>query len=147
MASIHKEAAIAAPAEKVWAALRDVGNAHLLFRGVLVDARREGDCRIVTFANGSVVRERIVSIDDGKRRVAYAVLQDGVIHHSASMQVFQEAEGSSRFVWISDFLPDDLTASFGALIDQGMEAMKRTLEGTEPPARGAPALDSLRAAP
>jgi carbon monoxide dehydrogenase subunit G len=130
MASIHKEAPIAAPAEKVWAALRDVGNAHRLFRGVLVDARREGDCRFVTFADGSLVRERIVSIDDERRRVAYAVLREGVIHHSASMQVFPEAEGSSRFVWISDFLPDDLAASFAPLIEGGTAAMKRALEGT-----------------
>ena len=45
------------------------------------------------------------------------------------MQVFAEGDGSSRFVWISDFLPDDLAASFGPLIDQGAAAMKRTLGG------------------
>jgi hypothetical protein len=135
MASIHKEALIAAPADEVWAALRDVGNAHRLFRGVLVDAHLEGDSRIVTFADGAVVRERIVSIDDGRRRVAYAAVRDGVLHHSASMQVFAEGQGSSRFVWISDLLPDTLAASFGPLIDQGTAAMKRTLEG---PARPSP---------
>lgn len=134
MASIHKEVPVAAPAEEVWAALRDVANPHRLFRGVLVDARLEGDTRVVTFANGLVVRERIVSVDDEKRRVAYAVLREGPVHHSASMQVFAEGAGGSRFVWISDFLPDGLAASFGPLIEQGAASMKRTLEG--PGSRG-----------
>jgi carbon monoxide dehydrogenase subunit G len=130
MASIYKEALVAAPAEAVWAALRDVANVHRLFRGVLVDARLQGDSRIVTFANGLVVRERIVTIDDERRRPVYAVVAEGFAHHSASMQVIAEAQASSRFVWISDFLPDDLGERIGPLIDQGTAAMKRTLEGS-----------------
>jgi hypothetical protein len=48
------------------------------------------------------------------------------------MQVLAENEGGSRFVWISDLLPDDLAASFSPVIDEGMAALKRALE---PPAR------------
>jgi uncharacterized protein YndB with AHSA1/START domain len=136
MASIHKEVAVAAPAEEVWAALRDVANPHRLFRGVLADARLEGDARVVTFANGLVVRERIVAVDDGRRRIAYAAMREGLVHHSASMQVFAEGAGSSRFVWISDFLPDEAAAAIGPLIDAGAAAMKRTLE--DPDRRGGP---------
>lgn len=136
MASIHKEILLGVPAEEVWAALRDVGNAHRLFPGVLVDARLEGDLRVVAFGNGAVVRERIVAVDDDRRRVAYGVVREGLIHHNASMQVFAEGPESSRFVWISDFLPDDLAASFGPLVDQGAAAMKRMLEG--PDGQGGP---------
>jgi len=61
-------------------------------------------------------------------------MREGLVHHSASMQVFAESDGGgSRFVWISDFLPDDLAASFGPLIDQGTAAMRRTLEGAAQP--------------
>jgi carbon monoxide dehydrogenase subunit G len=132
MASIHRETLLSASADEVWAGLREVGNVHRLFPGVLVDARLEGDVRVVTFASGRVVRERIVAIDEARRRVVYAVLQDGLVHHSASMQVLAENEGGSRFVWISDLLPDDLAASFSPVIDEGMAALKRALE---PPAR------------
>jgi hypothetical protein len=45
------------------------------------------------------------------------------------MQVFAEPDGGSRFVWITDLLPDSLAAPFGAVIDQGMAAMKQALEG------------------
>ena len=129
MASIHREARLAAPADAVWEALRDVGNVHRLFPGVLVEAHLEGDVRVVTFASGQAVRERIVAIDEQRRRVAYAVLRDGLIHHGASMQVFAEPDGGSRFVWITDLLPDSLAAPFGAVIDQGMAALKQALEG------------------
>lgn len=136
MASIHKEVLVAAPAEEVWAALRDVANPHRLFRGVLADARMEGDTCVVTFADGLVVRERIVALDDGRRRVAYAALREGLVHHSASMQVFAEGAGSSRFVWISDVLPGEAAASFEPLVDQGVAALKQALE--DPDRRGGP---------
>ena len=125
MASIHMEVPIAAPAEEVWAALRDVGNVHRLFPGVLADSRLEGGTRTVAFANGLVVSERIVAVDDERRRVAYAVLREGLVHHGASMQVLAEGRGSSRFVWTSDFLPDGLAASFGPLGDRGAAAIRR----------------------
>lgn len=83
---------------------------------------------MVTFADGHVVRERIVAIDDERRRLAYAAVREGLIHHSASMQVFADSDGCSRFVWITDVLPDELTASIRPLVDQGTAALKRTLE-------------------
>ena len=131
MASIHKEVLLAAPAQEVWAALRDAANVHRLFPGVLADSRLEGDTRVVAFADGLVVRERIVAVDEGRRRVAYAVLRDGLVHHSASMQVLAEGRGGSRFAWTSDFLPDGLAASFGPLIDQGVAAIQRAFAGAD----------------
>ena len=129
MASIHSEVLIEAHPEAFWAKLRDVGNVHRLFRGVVTDARLDGGIRVVTFANGSVIRERIVAVDDERRRVVYASVRDGLVHHSASMQVFAEGEGRSRFVWISDFLPDSLEASIRPLVELGTAAIKRTMEG------------------
>jgi len=57
----------------------------------VVDVRMEGDVRVVTFADGRVVPERIVGIDNTKRRMAYAAV--GVPerkHHNASFQVFSQ---------------------------------------------------------
>ena len=72
MASIRKEIAVDAPAGHVWDAIRDVGALHTrLARGMVRDTRVEGDSRLVTFANGDTVRERIVDIDDRSRRLAY----------------------------------------------------------------------------
>jgi carbon monoxide dehydrogenase subunit G len=131
MASIRKEILIEAHPENVWAAVRDVGAVHQrLVPGVLVDARLDGDARVVTFASGAVARELLVDVDDEARRFAYAVVEGPLraTHHNASMQVFAEGSGRSRLVWITDVLPDDLAASISTLVEQGSAAMKQTLE-------------------
>jgi hypothetical protein len=128
MASVHREVPLDVSVERAWAALREVGNVDRLFAGVLVDAKLEGDVRTVTFTNGMVARERIVDVDHERRRVAYAVLGSHFTHHSASMQVLEEAGGRSRFVWISDFLPADLAAQITPLVDEGCRALQRNLE-------------------
>lgn len=128
MASIRKEILIEAPADAVWAAVRDVGEVHRrLVPGMVADVRLEGNARVITFANGKTVRELIVDIDDAGRRVAYAAVGGSATHHNASMQVF--AEGArSRLVWITDMLPNEVAGPIKALIEQGAGIMKRTLE-------------------
>jgi carbon monoxide dehydrogenase subunit G len=129
MASIHREVLIDAPPEQVWAAVRDVGAAHeRLVPGVLTDTYLDGDCRVVTFASGAVVRELLVDVDDEIRRFAYAVVDGlpGATHHHASMQVFAAGTGS-RLVWITDVLPDALVAPIAELVELGAGAMRRTL--------------------
>jgi hypothetical protein len=85
MASIRKGIVIEAPAETVWAAVRDVGAVHeRLAPGFVVDTRLEDGAR------------------DGERR--------------------------SRVVWIADLLPNELAGHITGMIEQGMTAMKKTLE-------------------
>lgn len=85
MASIRKEVTIEAPADAVWNAVRDIGQVHeRLVPGVLTDARLEDGARVVSFANGLVVRELIVDLDDEQRRFAYAATGGRASHHNAS---------------------------------------------------------------
>jgi Polyketide cyclase / dehydrase and lipid transport len=133
MASIRKEILVEASPEHVWAAVRDVGAVHeRLVPGVLVDGYLEGDARVVTFANGAVVRELIVDVDDDRRRVAYAVVDSPLqaVHQHASMQVVADGDHGSRLVWITDVVPDELAWPIGDLMDQGAEAMVRALAAT-----------------
>jgi len=129
MASIRKEILINAHPADVWAAVRDVGAVHQrLAEGFVVDTRLDGSARTVTFANGLVLRELIVDVDDEARRLVYAAVGGRATHHNASMQVFADAEGRSRVVWITDVLPNDVVGPIGALVEQGARAMKLTLE-------------------
>jgi Polyketide cyclase / dehydrase and lipid transport len=133
MASIHKEILIEAPPEDVWAAIRDFGAVHeRLAPGFVVDTRLDQDARVVTFANGIVVRELLVDIDDKARRIAYAVVKGRPTHHSASMQVFAEGSQYSRFVWITDLMPNDLAEPFRWMVEQGTAVIKQTLESRTP---------------
>ena len=129
MASIRKEFAVEAPAEKVWDAIRDVGAVHSrLARGMVRDTRLDGDSRVVTFANGEVVRERIVGIDEHARRLAYAVVGWHTTHHNASFEVVRNGDSGSRVIWTTDLLPDDLAPLVDGLMEQGSAAIKQTLE-------------------
>ena len=129
MASIRREVCIDTPAERVWDAVRDVGALHTrLVAGFVIDCRIDGEARIVTFANGMVVRELIVDVNDADRRMVWAAVGGRLTHHNASVQVFVEAVGRSRVVWVADLLPSELAPAIAAMIEQGMVAMKKTLE-------------------
>ena len=52
----------------------------------------------------------------------------GSTHHNASAQVLDEGDGRSRFVWVTDVLPDALGAATDALMERGIAVIKETLE-------------------
>jgi hypothetical protein len=129
MASIYKETTVEVSADEAWAALRDVGAAHKLFAPVLLDSHLENEIRAVRFADGKVVKERIVDVDEQRHRVAYSAMSGGgMTHHHASMQILGEGPNRCRFVWISDFLPHEVASSIAPLIDLGSQALKDNLE-------------------
>jgi carbon monoxide dehydrogenase subunit G len=130
MATVYKEFIVEADAAHVWDALRDFSAVHTrlapgFLTGCTIDA--EG-ARILTFANGLVAREVLVGIDDAHRRLAYIVTGGQAAHHHATAQVFEEGAGRSRFVWITDVLPDEFGAYVEPMMVKGGEAMKKMLE-------------------
>jgi uncharacterized protein YndB with AHSA1/START domain len=128
MASIHKEIIIDAHPDDVWDALRDFGAVHTrLAPGFVLDTRLDGDARIVTFANGSVARETLVDCDETRRRLVYAIASERLKQHSASAQVFAESDGRTRFVWITDVLPNEIAPYIDAQMDQGAAAIQKAL--------------------
>ena len=128
MASIHKDIPIDAQPADVWAAVRDFGAVHTrLAPGFVIDARLDGDARIVTFANGNVAREQLVDCDDTRRRLGYAIANERVSHYSASVQVLAEGETRSRLIWIVDLLPNEMAPYIKGQMDQAALAMQKTL--------------------
>jgi len=129
MASLHREETLSVSADTAWAALREPGNAPKLFAPVLTGGSMNGDIRTAHFANGMVVEERIVDIDDERRRIAYtAVKGTPMTHHNASMQIIDDGPERCRFVWITDVLPNEIAAAIEPLVDQGSLALKKNLE-------------------
>ncbi len=97
----------------------------------MLDARLDGDARIVTFANGTVARELLVDCDDTRRRLVYAVISERVKQHSASVQVIADGEARSRLIWIVDVLPNEIAPYIDGQMDQAALAMQKAL-GTVP---------------
>jgi carbon monoxide dehydrogenase subunit G len=134
MATIRREFVVDAPAQQVWDVFRDVGAVHTrLAPGFVTDCRREGDDRIVMFANGLVAKELIVDVDDAAMRLVYSARSERLAHHNASFQVFSEGPERSRIAWIADVLPHAAAGSIGAMMDAGVAAMKKALVQHSPP--------------
>jgi hypothetical protein len=134
MATIHREVHIQASPEKVWSALRDVGALHTrLCPGFVIDTKMDGDdARIVTFGNGRTARELIVSVDDERRRVAWAIVGgESLLHYNGAAQVIPLPEGGCRFTWTSDLLPNSAAPTVQAMIEAGIATIKRTQESAE----------------
>ena len=61
----------------------------------------------MTFVNGMVLREPIVTLDDEARRLVWTAEGGRARHYNAALQVSELADGLTSVVWTADFLPDD----------------------------------------
>ncbi|MEL7060983.1 MAG: SRPBCC family protein [Acidobacteriota bacterium] len=130
MASIQKEVSVSVPAALAWDAVREVGAIHTrLAPGFVTGTTLEngGAYRVVTFADGLVLRERIVALDDAERRLVWSVVDGPFEHHNASVQVIDDGLGC-RVVWIADLLPDEAAATVAEIMENGLGLTKKTIE-------------------
>lgn len=129
MATIRKEIALKTAAGTVWDEIRDFPNVHTrVAPGFLTGlAMNKGD-RVVTFGNGVVARERLVTIDDTDKRFVYSVVDGRPTHHNTSFHIIAAENGGCRVVWTADLLPDDLAPAIAGMMDAGLGAMKKTLD-------------------
>jgi hypothetical protein len=130
MATIRKEMNVAVSAEQAWDAVRDFGALHQrLVPGFVVQAHLEGNDRVVTFFNGTVLRERLVALDDERRRLVWSIVDGPYSHHNGAVEVFADEGGSCRVVWTADLLPDEAADRTRQMMDRGSKVIVETLEG------------------
>ena len=128
MATLRREIPVASAAAPVWQKLRDFGAVHTkVAPGFLTDLKMDKGDRILTFFNGVVARERLVTLDDEECRLVYTVVEGEASHYNAAVQVFPEGDGS-RVVWTIDLLPNELAPAIGGLMDHAVGFMKKTLD-------------------
>ena len=128
MATLRKQIALSSGPGNVWSALRAFGEVHTrVAPGFLTKLEMDGGDRIVTFFNGLVARERLVTLDDEECRLVYSVIEGRASHYNAAVQVFPEGDGS-RLVWTIDLLPNDLAPVIGGMMDHATGFMKKALE-------------------
>lgn len=130
-ATISKTFVVDVPADQVWAALRDVHALPTrLAAGFVTNSRRDGDDRLLTFANGMEVRERILAIDEDHRRVVYSVIGGEMNFHRASATVTTKPNGQTQFTWTAQVAPAELAPGMDGMMEVGAAAIKQTLETT-----------------
>jgi hypothetical protein len=131
MASIRTEFVIEADAARVWKTIGDWENGPAdMAPGHVASSRADGSVRVVTFADGRIARERLVTRDDETRRIVYSVIGDTVRpdHDNAVMHVIADGENRCRFVWSRDVLPDELAEPLLAAMRDAGAVIKRTFE-------------------
>jgi hypothetical protein len=129
MATIRSEIKTRARPGEVWSAIRDIGALHTrLVPGFVTDTKLEPGARVVTFVNGTVLREPIVTLDDATRRLVWTHEGGRARHYNGALEVSELADGMTSVVWTADFLPDDISAYMSRAIEAGMAAMQRSLD-------------------
>ena len=132
MASIHHEVTVAVDVEAAWAAAAAGRASPRLFAPVLVGGQLDGDTRTVTFANGMIVRERIL---DHRRRATA-----GRLHRARRRPAWpsttprwrcvEEGPGRCRFRLGHRLPAEGGRDALMPLIEQGSQALKANLEAS-----------------
>ena len=127
MATLRREIPVAAGAAAVWQKLRDFGQVYTkVAPGFLTDLKMDKGDRILTFFNGMVARERLITSDDETRRLVYSVVDGQASHYNAAVQVLPEGD-ASRVIWTIDLLPNELAPVIGGMMDEAAKVMRRRL--------------------
>ncbi len=121
MATIHREIPIDTTVEAAWSKLSDLQRVHGML-SILSDAVVDGDRRVCGLEGGGRLEELILSVDDDRRRVAYAIVDSpfGLDFHAASMSVVADGD-SARLVWTTDMKPDEAADQIAGLIESETE--------------------------
>ena len=127
MATLRREIPVASGAAPVWQKLRDFGQVHTkVAPGFLTDLKMDNGDRIVTFFNGMVARERLITLDDENCRLVYSVVEGRASHYNAAVQVVAEGD-ASRVIWTIDLLPNELAPAVGGMMDAATKVMAKAL--------------------
>jgi carbon monoxide dehydrogenase subunit G len=127
MATAYFEFTLPIDADAAWAKISDFGGAHRLAPGFIADCSiDESGARLIRFANGMEARERLVSSDPARRRIAYTATGGPAEHHNASMQAVAEGDGA-RILWTTDILPDAFAPLIQKLMEEAATAIKAAI--------------------
>jgi hypothetical protein len=133
MTTLRHAITTTAPPDLVWAAIAQVGAVHELAAGFVTATELDGDRRVVTFANGVVAHEWVISVDDERRRLAYSITESpaAMTFHHGSFEVVAagpDATDGSSVVWTADLLPAEVAPVIDEMMAQGLAAMAAELD-------------------
>jgi len=82
-------------------------------------------------ADGGVLEEKIVSIDNSLRRVSYRITNSplDLEFHFASMQVVPKGKVATM-IWVTDLKPDLMAEQFDMILEEAIPGNKSALAGS-----------------
>jgi len=143
MVKVYTSSVIDAPADRVWATVRDF-NALPQWHPAIRDSRIEGNhpsdkigcIRNFNLRDGGNIRERLLALSDYDFTCTYAILESpmGVRDYIATLKLSPITDGNRTFAeWSAEFdCAPERTNELAALVGQGVfqggfDALKRSL--------------------
>ena len=146
MVKVFISSAIQAPADKVWAVVRDFNDMpswHPLISRSTIEGGRPSDSigciRTLTLTDGVQVREQLLSLSDFDYSFSYAIIESGLDVHNyvAGLKLTPVTDGNHTFAeWTAEF--ETTPGSEQEMADQigngvfqaGFDALKKQLAET-----------------
>jgi hypothetical protein len=146
MVKVFISSAIQAPADKVWALVRDFNDMpswHPLISRSTIEGGRPSDSigciRTLTLTDGVQVREQLLSLSDFDYSFSYAIIESGldVYNYVAGLKLTPVTDGNHTFAeWTAEF--ETTPGSEQEMADQigngvfqtGFDALKKQLAET-----------------
>jgi uncharacterized protein YndB with AHSA1/START domain len=145
MPRVYVSSVIDAPAERVWAVVRDF-NALPQWVPAVAESRieqnmqpdRVGCIRAFTLKDGGRLREQLLALSDYEYSVTYAILESpmGVSDYVATLRLFPVTDSGRTFAeWTAEFdCPPERAAALSREIGQGVfqaafDELKRMMAG------------------
>ena len=131
MTRIRQTIAIDAPPAALWDAIADVGALHTRVAPGMVlstELAKDGAVRVVTFANGAVLHEDIISLDHETRELVWTAKGGPWTHHNAWLTVTDRADGGGDVTWTADVLPHSAGEIIAGFVAAGLQDMKQHFE-------------------
>jgi carbon monoxide dehydrogenase subunit G len=128
MGTARKRVVLDAEVETVWDAVRDFAHVERLVPGFVTTLAASPAQRVVQFRDGNTAIERLVSVDDGARRLVYSVIGGRTIHNNSVVEVASLEGGQTSLTWTVDALPDEIVPYLDANMEQALDAMRSALE-------------------
>ncbi len=127
MTTIHKVITVDAQLETVWKNIADVGGISNLI-GFLSNSVLDGNARTCTLAEGGTLKEKIVTIDENRKRIVYSITESplNMEFHVAIMEV-KPCDNGTEVSWTVDLLPDDASTHMTPMLDAACADMETTL--------------------
>jgi hypothetical protein len=145
MVKVYTSSVIDAPADKVWATLRDFNGLPSWHPGIAesrIEGREPADkigcVRNFTLKDGGRIRERLLALSDFEFSCTYAILESpmGVENYTATVKLTPVTDGNRCFAeWSAEFdcAPErekDLASMIGGAVFQGgFDALKKRFAG------------------
>ncbi|MER5754528.1 hypothetical protein [Streptomyces sp. NPDC002088] len=109
MGSIYRSSELAVSADVAWDFIERYTRSEVHVFSLCLAERQEGECRVVTLADGREICERNVTVDPVHRRATYTVPGlNGAEHHQAEMRIEADLHARARLVWVTDYLPHEI---------------------------------------